>query len=174
MEAELRFGLPAWAIRDFAASTRPIHTMAVSLVPVYALWTNRRGASCFPPRDALTPRDLKEHLGHIAILRVIDGGSDFEYRIVGDVLAQAFGEPLQGKLMSELVGPMAGFQHTSRDLSIRRVVGSGTPSLIEFRFVLPDGSDHRREVLHLPLGDDGKIVDHILTVSDATIPLTRT
>ncbi len=40
-----------------------------------------------PARSELSPRDVRAILHNIVLIRVIDGGRDYEYRIVGGVFA---------------------------------------------------------------------------------------
>lgn len=174
MKAQTTIALPVWAIKGIEARLVPLARICAQLAPIHALWNSKRGARRFPSRNCFSPRDLKRCLAHIAILRVIDDGRDFEYRLAGDAFMSAFGENIQGKLMSELAHtPTAEYQYISRDMSIRPTVASGVPHVIEYHISLPGNSITRRQVLHLPLGEDGKAVDHILTVSEWTIPLAR-
>src|SRR5262249_55294607 len=47
-----------------------------------AYWHRLRGQRPYPARADLMPRDLSPLLRHVVLLRVLDGGGDYEYRIV--------------------------------------------------------------------------------------------
>jgi len=78
----------------------------------------------------MRPRDIKDCLRLTALMRVVDGGRDFAYRLRGDGLVQAihraYGGKLLGKNALELIDLGALY-----DLAHRPVVESGAPRLIE-------------------------------------------
>src|SRR5258708_39864838 len=49
-----------------------------------AHWRRMRGSRRFPARSDLSPRDISGTLRHTVLLRVLDRGADYEYRIVRD------------------------------------------------------------------------------------------
>jgi hypothetical protein len=70
----------------------------VSRAPLRAAvtyWSALRGDRLFPPRSALNPRKMGSFLPYISLLAVIDGGADFEHRIVGDIVVRSFSVPIQ-------------------------------------------------------------------------------
>ena len=129
-------------------------------------WRMLRGAHELPSRNQLVPRDMRAILRNVVLLRVIDGGRDYEYRIVGDMFAWAYGVDFSGKHLSEVEAgaPEHGsrmrgmYEHvraTAAPLAIQGWVGSEHP---DSKFVY-------YETALLPLGDDGRTVDHILVTS---------
>lgn len=144
---------------------KPVEAMRSEFVPLYSVWNERRGERPFPSKSMLSMRDYKDNLKRVALLRVIGNGSDFEFRIVGDVLIQDFGENFQGKKITELseLGNVI-------NLAYRPVVASGKPLLFECIAETVERSDYCGEVLLLPLGEDGRNVDHLLCVSIAVQP----
>ena len=130
-------------------------------------WTGLRGARNFPPRNELSPRDMAPFLRNIVLLRVIDGGSDYEYRIVGDAFVQAFGADFRGTRLSavEITNPDYGraaratYEHvrvTGHPFALRGVVSPSTPSLFSYH-----------ETAFLPLGTEAT-VDHLLVATAFT------
>lgn len=164
-------GRADWAVLKFGYYEKPVAEMHPSLTGLYRVWNEKRGDRPFPSRDSIAARDIKEYLSLAAILRVVEGGRDFEYRLAGETLNHAFGSVLHGKMASE-VGGTAAFRDLNEfiDVVFRPVVATGKPLLIEFQFQRPSGAPLTRHALHLPLGD--AIVEHILVAtSDAEAPL---
>ncbi len=64
--------------------------------------TALRGTRKFPSRADFAPVNLKRLLRHVSLLRVIDGGADYGFRIVGEVQVQAYGENFRGMKLSEV------------------------------------------------------------------------
>ena len=129
-------------------------------------WRMLRGENALPSRNQLAPRDMRAILRNVVLLRVIDGGRDYEYRIVGDMFTWAYGAQFSGKRLSEVeaAAPEHGarmrgmYEHlraTAEPLAIQGWVGSDYPAS---KFVY-------YETVLLPLGDDGVTVDHILVTS---------
>jgi hypothetical protein len=131
-----------------------------------AYWRSLRGAKSLPARAQLMPRDMSGILRNIVILRVIDGGKDYEYRVVGDNQVQSYGFNFQNLRISQIVAvaPEFGklmlgiYEHvrsTAEPFAVRGWIGKDVP---DARFVY-------HESVFLPLGADGKTVDHELIVS---------
>jgi len=159
-------------IRKFAFYPKPLEQIGDHLLPLQKLWNERRGQRRFPARDAISPRDIKDYLARATIMRVIDGGNDFEYLLAGDVLIKSYGSNLQGAKASELANLREVTDLSAlMDVACRPVVAHGAPILVEFKSELYGGAIVRREALHLPLGDDDGAVDHILVVSSPAVRL---
>lgn len=129
-------------------------------------WRMLRGERKIPARRDLSPRELRAILRHVVLLKVIDGGRDFEYRITGDAHVQAYGLNFNNMRLSmiEAASPDFGkmmrglYEHvrvTADPFAVRGWVGR---EVKDARFVY-------FESVFLPLGDDGETVDHIACVS---------
>ena len=129
-------------------------------------WSALRGTRRFPSRKDLHPRDVASVLPHMVLIKVIDGGDDFEYRIVGEVQAQAYGHRLQGRRVSQIAAERPAYGHHVRG-AYRRICESGEPIAVRGQI----GSDFSYlkytycEHIALPLSNDDKNVDHILIFS---------
>lgn len=130
---------------------------------VVDLWQSLRDGRRFPARDALAPRTLKRLIRHVMLLRVIDGGADYEFRIVGDVQVQAYGTSFLGMKLSEVAREYPKFAEgkkiffdgvrMGRDpFGYRGWIGKD----------MPDTRYSYHEMALLPLGSSDDIVDHIL------------
>ncbi|HEX2590599.1 MAG TPA: PAS domain-containing protein [Rhizomicrobium sp.] len=129
-------------------------------------WRALRGDRRMPARPQLSPRDIAGILRHLVILRVLDDGTDYEYRLVGDAQVQAYGFNFQNLRISQIksVAPEFGqlmlgiyeLVRTTRDpFVVRGWIGKD----------IPDSKFVYHESAFLPLGQDGETVDHIVVVS---------
>ena len=132
----------------------------------YAYWRMLRGGRAMPARAELSPRDMRGILRNVVLLRAIDGGADYEYRIVGELFVWAYGLQFRDMRLSQIeaAAPEHGarmrrlYEHvraSAEPLAFQGWVGREVP---QSRFVY-------YESLLLPLADDGRTVDHILIAS---------
>lgn len=110
------------------------------------------------------PREIARILRHVVLIRVIDDGADFEYRIVGDAHIQAHGTNFAGMRLTQFEADptydpntRATYQFvrtTGEPLAVRGWVGRDAPASPYCYY----------ETVFLPLGS-GSVVDHLLVVS---------
>ena len=131
-----------------------------------AYWRGLCRERKFPSREDVTPRGLAGLLRYTMLLRVIDGGKDYEYRIVGDAYVMAHGVSFQGKRWSETDKLSPGY-HAMIKSTYDRVVRKGEP--VAMRGWIERGAKKSElvycEYIFLPLGEDDRTVDHILVVA---------
>ena len=128
-----------------------------------AVWNEHRGAARFPPREAMTPRAMAPFLRNVVLVRVVEGGKDYEFRIVGDAIVQVQGGAFQGLTLTDIDAKLPGYGASLRPL-YDQLVAAGEPQA--YRGHVPDGPVKRafsHETILLPLGTDAA-VDHILVV----------
>ncbi len=129
-------------------------------------WRMLRGGRKMPARSELSPRDMRAILHNVVLIRVIDGGRDYEYRIVGGVFAWAYGLNFQGMFLSQI--EKSAPEHGARmRLMYEHVRASGEPlGLLGWvgREVIGCPFVYYESVV-LPFGDDGTTVDHLLVTS---------
>ena len=132
----------------------------------YAYWRMLKGSRAMPARAELSPRDMRGILRNVVLLRVLDGGADYEYRIVGELFVWAYGLQFRDMRLSQIeaAAPEHGarmrklYEHVrthAEPLAFQGWVGREVP---QSRFVY-------YESLLVPLADDGRTVDHILVTS---------
>ena len=136
-----------------------IESAAVREVAQY--WARLKGERPFPARADLKPRDLKMLLRHVMLLKVLDG--DYEYRIVGDVQVQAYGENYQGMCLSELALTHPKFAEGMKIFFDGVRMGR---SPFGYRGWIgrdmPETKYSYHEIGYFPLGATDDAVDHIL------------
>jgi len=129
-------------------------------------WRMLKGPRKLPSRAQISPREMRGILRNVVLLKVIDGGKDYEYRITGDAHVQAYGFHFKDMRISHITAaaPDLGnmmhglYEHvrtTAEPFAVRGWVGR---EVADARFVY-------YESVFLPLGEDGETVDHIVVVS---------
>jgi hypothetical protein len=133
------------------------------LLEGFELWRCLKGEGKFPPRSAVTPRLLKPLLRNTILFRVINGGEDYEYRIVGDAYVVAHGKSYQGKRWSDTGEPSAVFKKFIKPVYDGIVQGGEPVATLGWIERVGNSSGHVYcENIYLPLGDEAVGVDHIL------------
>jgi hypothetical protein len=128
-------------------------------------WERLRGRRCFPSRKDMAPRELSSLLRNIALIRVIQGGAEFEFRILGDAILQSQAGLKPGMTTSELDEIYPGYGSLFR-LLYQIVCDMRAPQAYRgFYERAADKCSFYHESLLLPLGADDGVVDHILVVA---------
>ncbi|MGD0866111.1 MAG: PAS domain-containing protein, partial [Rhizomicrobium sp.] len=131
----------------------------------FDLWTKLKGTRNFPARSEISPRDLTDFLRNTVLVRVLDGGNEFQFRIVGDAIVLAQGQSFQGLTTAEIEVRLPGYGVMVKR-AYRRVHNERKPLVLRGWFehaVTKRAFFH--ETLGLPLGPDDETVDHILVVA---------
>lgn len=153
------FDFPDEAVLDFYDLDR-LRNPVLAAAAQY--WNDLRGTRPFPTRDELNPAGFAPALRHMALVKLIDGGNDFEYRIMGDTLAGAFSTPVRGRPLSVIEAQAPITMNVIRAV-YNKSITSGMPLALS-------GTTGRNaqtamfthfEALVLPLG--GETIDHLLT-----------
>jgi len=130
-----------------------------------AYWRELCRGRSFPSRADVLPRDIRGLLRNICLIKVVEGGADYEYRIIGDAHVIAYGFSMQGKLLSEVDQYVPGHADVLKRL-YDRVVRKREPYAL--RGWIERGEKERKfiysESLFAPLGESGG-VDHVFNVS---------
>jgi hypothetical protein len=129
-------------------------------------WCALRAGGRLPARSQLSPRDMAGLLKHLVLVKVIDGGRDFEYRITGDAQVQAYGFHFQNMRVSHIEAAAPEFGRMMRGL-YETVRASAAPFAVRgwVGRDVPDARFVYYESVFLPLAEDGVTVDHIVVVS---------
>jgi hypothetical protein len=125
-----------------------------------ALWQKKRGARAWPRREDMGPADMRAFLRNVTLVRAINGGEDFEFRIAGDGMVVAYGFNPIGKRLS--VFPR-NFVDASM-AALMAVLRHGEPLAVTGTMEKSEVENLLQETLFLPLGADDKTVDHVLVI----------
>ena len=133
------------------------------LIQAAAYWKRLSAGRRFPARTDVTPRELANLMRYTALLKVIDGGADYEYRVVGDAYVMAHGVSFQGKRWSD-IGLFSPRFHRMVKPTYDSVVETGEPLATRGWISRASGSGEQiySECIYLPLGKDETTVDHLL------------
>ena len=140
--------------KDLDALANPL------LRQLLAVWRGKCAGRRFPSRNDISPRDLVQVLPIITLARVVDDATDFELRIIGHDVVQAYQENFTGRRMSSLSDVVSD----SMRQAYHAVVREACPVLLEGWFE-PSAENrcYYREVLLTPLGPTDAAVDHVLS-----------
>lgn len=128
-------------------------------------WRLLRGGRRFPAREDLKPREIAGLLRRMSLIRVKNG--DFQYRIVGDCVVQAYDIQLHNRWLNDIESEFPRFVsfvrpvlmrvvETREPVAVRGSTGHGAPRVNFTHY----------ENLLLPLGPDDDTVDHILNFTN--------
>jgi len=136
---------------------------SATLRQVVEHWSSLRGERKFPSRADLNPKHFRNLLRHVTLLRVIGGGADYEFRILGDVQVQAYGENFSGMRLSEV-----GVKHPKFAEGLKIFYDGVRMGCYAFGYRgwigrdMPDTKYSFHELVLCPLGPTDDTVDHIL------------
>ena len=143
-------------------SSRPVREGA-------AYWLGLRGTRAYPTRDDISPRQMRGFLRNAILIRILDDGADFEYRIVGDAHVQAYGFHIKGLKLSQMDHLVPG--HAPRLAHIYNIARNRAAPLALRGWAMRGSEPFHHESVFLPLGPGPGTVDHILNITDYTLPL---
>lgn len=128
-------------------------------------WERVRAGRRMPARTEMTPRELLGVLAHIAVVKVIGDGEEFEFRIVGDQIRVQQGAPLQGKRMADVEEMLPAYGSVLKRIYCN-AYRAARPIAYRGWYTRPaDNHPFFHEVAIMPLGKDSKTVDHLIVVA---------
>ncbi len=128
------------------------------------LWQRARGARLFPTRAEMPPHDMADMLRNIVLVKVLDGGREFEFRIVGDAMVVAQGCSFRGMNLAQIDDVLPGYGTMLHGIYAQIF---HQREALAFRGWFERRADNRaffHETLVLPLGESEAEVDHILVI----------
>lgn len=162
------FGIPV--PESIIRMIEPNVTETLSSVPNVSLveqsieyWETVRGERAVPRRRDFDPTDIPRLLPHVVFLEVIDAGSDFRFRVIGDAIRSVSFANHTGKLMGSL-------PHISKDGplmdTLRATVAARRPVRTPIPYEGPRKEIALRDHLVLPFTGDADEVSHLLLTID--------
>lgn len=129
-------------------------------------WRDLKGARSYPARSDVRPRALAPLLRNVVLLRLVEGGQDYEFRIVGDAHVISHGYSMQGQRLSDVDKYSPGYGAVLKSLYDRAV---RRRDVYAFRGWL-ERSDANKpymysESVFMPMGPDETVIDHVLNIS---------
>jgi len=137
-----------------------------------AVWNEAKGSRIAPKRDEITPAALVKVLPWIWFVDVIDGGTDFRFRLAGDRVIQFMGRRYAGeKLSQHLEVP---FFQGMRQLYAACTEQKAPVAAGPMRTNLKDRDYLELEVIALPLSEDAATITGIFGAIDLRQIAART
>jgi hypothetical protein len=131
------------------------------LYRLYDYLEAKRGDREFAARRDLDPLDFPYILGNILLLDVLYQPLRFRYRLVGSLIVARVGYDMTGKFLHEHPHP------SYRDYMLdcyAEVIRSRRPSGGNYDLFM-DREIKRYQCIRVPLSDDGKIIDKIISAA---------
>lgn len=139
------------------------------------IWNRLRGSRRFPARADLKPRDIVPIIQHMSVIKVIDGGKDFENRFLGDAVVRAHGIPIAGRRFSDIAREAPVLVRRLVPVA-ERVVAQGEP--VAYRGKTGHDMTHVAytdfEGVMMPLGETDAAVDYIVYAGICSVHVTPT
>lgn len=134
-----------------------------SLIAVHALCARLKGTRAMISRKDLTARLLKPFLAHTVILDVVPapGGARYRHRFIGSAIVALIGEQT-GRHLDEVVREERREQWGE---AFDAIVAGGVPVRFTVEGTLMGGLLVKAECLAVPLSDDGKAANMVMTVT---------
>ena len=143
-----------------------LHHPTLAFLKTY--WDSKRGTRAMPARAELRPAEMKQYVRALVLVDALPGLTDFRYRTIGTDVTEIMLANATGKTVSESFAPLgqeavevaiAGYRKVAEDRAGLRAYGSaawlGLPHM-DF------------DTLHLPLSDDGRSVNMIISAASFT------
>ena len=126
---------------------------------LYDYWSGRRADSTVPLVDRLEPSDMREWIGNLLVMDVVEG-DNFVYSYYGRSFEQAFGIDMVGKSIELLPAGQRDLLQAEYD----RVRQAAEPTARTYTADF-GGRQATWERLVLPLSTDGAAVDKLLVAA---------
>lgn len=124
-----------------------------------AYWIEKCAGRRMPAFADIDPVEVPWALSRVYIVRVVDGGADFVYRLAGEAINLRYLGSLAGRRISELMAPDSAAAITER---WRRVVQTPAAYYVDSEHPTASGTRIRGRRVVLPLGPAEGEADHIL------------
>lgn len=134
-----------------------------------AYWIEKAAGRAMPAFGDIDAVEVPWALPRVYVLRVVDGGADFVYRLAGETINLRYQGSIAGKRVTELLAPESASEVLER---WRRVVHGPAAYYVDSAHPTSSGLRIRGLRTALPLGRPGGPVDHIigLTVFESRHP----
>lgn len=115
-----------------------------------------------PNRRDIDPVDIPELLANIMLLDVVDGGTDFRYRLAGTAVEHNFGASIRGLSLSDIVQTFPSIKPV---LDVKRhCVATASPYACDAAVFTHFGTKKQVYCFAMPLSEDGQSVTQIFAI----------
>jgi len=131
----------------------------------YEYWLLKKGDKAYPSRDEIKPAEIKKLLPNVILVHVLDGGRDYQFRVVGEAISSAHGFNALNWHLDQLDAQVNGYTAMMRNL-FAHLLKTGWPFFAKGSLVHIDRGYQSYESVYLPLGPKSGPIDHLLNFSD--------
>ena len=124
-----------------------------------AYWIAKAAGRAMPAFADVDAVEIPWALSRIYVVRAVDNGSDFVYRLAGEAINLRYAGSLAGRRISALLAPDSAAAVRER---WQRVIGGPAAYYVDSEHPTTIGSRIRGRRVVLPLGPTGGPADHIL------------
>ena len=122
-------------------------------------WVAQAAGRPMPAFADIDAVDIPWALSRIYVVRALDGGGDFVYRLAGEAINLRYAGSLAGRRISDALAPDSARAVTER---WRRVIETRSAYYVDSEHPTSIGSRLRGRRVVLPLGPEGGPPDHIV------------
>ncbi|GAB2179287.1 PAS domain-containing protein [Dongia sp. agr-C8] len=133
---------------------------AATLKRLQAYWEGKKGDRPAPPKSAIDPAELRDLLPDILLIDVVGDPPRFRARLFGSALVAAYGEEVTGKFGEEVDLDAV---HDELMRFVERAAAQCKPQYLRTAFTKRGGRHLRYEQIILPLSDDGRKTNMLLS-----------
>ncbi|HXS39316.1 MAG TPA: PAS domain-containing protein [Stellaceae bacterium] len=137
------------------------------LAAAYQYWQGKRGGRSMPRRSDIEPSEIVPLLPNLLIVEVLGGGKRQRYRLVGTAIVEAFGVEFTGKYLDQV---FSGEQLRSHEENYRIIAREKCTLLLSRRYHSPSGGELVCHRLVMPLSEDDRTVNQLLTAMSFHAP----
>lgn len=124
-----------------------------------AYWIARAAGRPMPAFRDIDPVEIRWSLSRIYVVRVVDGGADFVYRLAGEAINLRYQGSIAGKRVSDLLEADSAAEVIGR---WRQAVETPAAYFVDSEHPTSTGLRIRGLRVALPLGPEGGPADHII------------
>jgi len=133
---------------------------AETLKALYAYWAQKKDDRIAPTKASIDPSELRSLLPHIVLVDVVGNPPRFRTRLFGSALVEAYGEEVTGRFDEEID---LDDIHVDLMRFVERAAAECQPQYLRAAFTKQDGRHLQYEQIILPLSDDGRHVNMLLS-----------
>jgi hypothetical protein len=153
--------VPATPMLDYATIALCDAPSAEPLRQLAEYWRSKCSGAVLPSRQSIEPAEIVRHLPWIFMADVIEGGTDYRYRLLGTGIVSANYRDATGRSFRELYGADPAKLAGAR-LGFDQALATAAPVFTHGRaFWRPDWAFDHFESAFFPLATDGAAIDII-------------
>jgi hypothetical protein len=117
-------------------------------------WEGKKGNAPYPAANDINNSDLADIWEDCFMIEVVDGGKSFRYEYLGDSIADAYADDLEGK---EVVEDLLYPESPGVLIKFRETMQTCLPLEYEGAFINKNNDDIKFRKILMPIGSGGKV-----------------